>query len=200
MNWQGKTVGYAVTGSHCTLAEIMPQIQRFVDEGAKVVPIISQSVLTTDTRFGKSDHWQKQLKDITGNDIISSIVDAEPLGPTKLLDVLTIAPCTGTTTSKLANAMTDSPVLMAAKATLRNGRPVVIAVSTNDGLGFNMANIAKLLVAKNIYFVPFGQDNPDHKPNSLVARMELVPETCYAAIEGRQLQPLIIERFRDEAN
>ncbi len=197
MNWQGKTVGYAVTGSHCTLAEVMPQIQRFVDEGANVVPIISQSVLSTDTRFGKSDHWQDQLKDITGNDIISTIVDAEPLGPTKLLDVLAIAPCTGTTTSKLANAVTDSPVLMAAKATLRNGRPVVLAVSTNDGLGFNMANIAKLIVAKHIYFVPFGQDNPDNKPNSLVARMELVPETCYAAIEGKQLQPLIIERFRD---
>ncbi|WP_410769203.1 dipicolinate synthase subunit B [Fontibacillus sp. BL9] len=197
MNWQGKTVGYAVTGSHCTLAEVMPQIQRFVDDGAKVVPIISQSVMMTDTRFGKSENWQKQLKDITGNDIISSIVDAEPLGPTKLLDVLAIAPCTGTTTSKLANAVTDSPVLMAAKATLRNGRPVVIAVSTNDGLGFNMANIAKLLVAKHIYFVPFGQDNPDNKPNSLVARMELVPETCYAALEGKQLQPLIIERFRD---
>ncbi|RCX12683.1 dipicolinate synthase subunit B [Fontibacillus phaseoli] len=197
MNWQGKTVGYAVTGSHCTLAEVMPQIQRFVDDGAKVVPIISQSVKVTDTRFGKSENWQKQLKDITGNDIISSIVDAEPLGPTKLLDVLAIAPCTGTTTSKLANAVTDSPVLMAAKATLRNGRPVVIAVSTNDGLGFNMANIAKLLVAKHIYFVPFGQDNPVNKPNSLVARMALVPETCYAAIEGKQLQPLIIERFRD---
>lgn len=197
MNWQGKTVGYAVTGSHCTLAEVMPQIQRFVDDGANVVPIISQSVLSTDTRFGKSENWKKQLKDITGNDIISSIVEAEPLGPSKLLDVLAIAPCTGTTTSKLANAVTDSPVLMAAKATLRNGRPVVLAVSTNDGLGFNMANIAKLIVAKNIYFVPFGQDNPEGKPNSLVARMELVPETCYAAIEGRQLQPVIIERFRD---
>ncbi|WP_435921194.1 dipicolinate synthase subunit B [Paenibacillus sp. DYY-L-2] len=197
MNWQGKTVGYAVTGSHCTLAEVMPQIQRFVDDGANVVPIISQSVLSTDTRFGKAENWQKQLKDITGNDIISSIVDAEPLGPSKLLDVLAIAPCTGTTTSKLANAVTDSPVLMAAKATLRNGRPIVLAVSTNDGLGFNMANIAKLIVAKNIYFVPFGQDNPDNKPNSLVARMELVPETCYAAIQGKQLQPVIIERFRD---
>ncbi|GIO83788.1 dipicolinate synthase subunit B [Paenibacillus faecis] len=197
MNWQGITVGYAVTGSHCTLEEVMPQVQRFVDGGANVVPIISQSVKMTDTRFGQAEDWQKQLKDITGNDIISSIVDAEPLGPKKLLDVLAIAPCTGTTTSKLANAVTDSPVLMAAKATLRNGRPVVLAVSTNDGLGFNMANIAKLIVAKNIYFVPFGQDNPVNKPNSLVARMELVPETCYAALEGKQLQPVIIERFRD---
>lgn len=197
MNWQGKTVGYAVTGSHCTLAEIMPQVKRFVDAGAEVVPIISNTVMSTDTRFGNSEDWQKQLKDITGNDIISSIVDAEPLGPSKRLDVLAIAPCTGTTTSKLANAVTDSPVLMAAKATLRNGRPVVIAVSTNDGLGFNMANIARLIVAKHMYFVPFGQDSPEKKPNSLVARMELIPETCYAALEGRQLQPVIIERFRD---
>lgn len=196
MNWQGKTVGYAITGSHCTFAEVMPQIQRFVDMGAKVVPIASHTVMTTDTRFGKSDNWQKQLKDITGNDIISSIVDAEPLGPSKLLDVLVVAPCTGNTTSKLANAMTDSPVLMAVKAQLRNSRPVVIAVSTNDGLGFNLANIAKLIVAKYIYFVPFGQDSPEGKPNSLVARMELVPETCYAALEGRQIQPLIIEKFK----
>ncbi|MDQ0090568.1 dipicolinate synthase subunit B [Paenibacillus anaericanus] len=196
MNWQGKTVGYAITGSHCTFAEVMPQIQRFVDMGAKVVPIASQTVMTTDTRFGKSDNWQKQLKDITGNDIISTIVDAEPLGPSKLLDVLVVAPCTGNTTSKLANAMTDSPVLMAVKAQLRNSRPVVLAVSTNDGLGFNLANIAKLIVAKHIYFVPFGQDSPEGKPNSLVARMELVPESCYAALEGRQIQPLIIEKFR----
>ncbi|WP_059053449.1 dipicolinate synthase subunit B [Paenibacillus senegalimassiliensis] len=195
MNWQGKTVGYAITGSHCTFAEVMPQVQRFVDGGAKVVPIISHTVLMTDTRFGKSEDWRKQLKDITGNDIISSIVEAEPLGPSKLLDVLVIAPCTGTSTSKLANAVTDSPVLMAAKAQLRNGRPLVIAVSTNDGLGFNLANIAKLIVAKNVYFVPFGQDNPTAKPNSLVADMSLVPEACYAALEGKQLQPLIIERF-----
>lgn len=107
---------------------------------------------------------------------------------------MVIAPCTGNTTSKLANAMTDSPVLMAAKAQMRNQRPLVLAISTNDGLGLNAANIAKLLVAKNIYFVPFGQDNPVQKPNSLVARMDLVPETCIAALEGRQLQPLLVER------
>ncbi|EJW15547.1 dipicolinate synthase subunit B [Paenibacillus alvei] len=196
MNFTGKTVGYAVTGSHCTLEEIMPQVKRFVDAGARVIPIASQAVMTTDTRFGASDHWQKQLKEITGNDIISTIVDAEPLGPSKLLDVMVIAPCTGNTTSKLANAMTESPVLMAAKAQMRNQRPLVLAISTNDGLGLNAANIAKLLVAKNIYFVPFGQDNPKQKPNSLVARMDLVPEACYAALEGRQLQPVLIERFQ----
>lgn len=195
MNWSGKTVGYALTGSHCTLEEVMPQIKRFKDDGANVIPIVSNTIMTTDTRFGSSENWQKQLKEITGNDIISTIVEAEPLGPSKLLDVLAIAPCTGNSISKLANAMTDSPVLMAAKAQMRNGRPVVLAISTNDGLGLNAANIAKLLAAKNIYFVPFGQDNPQQKPNSLVARMELVPEACYAALEGKQLQPMIIERF-----
>ncbi|MGQ3480428.1 dipicolinate synthase subunit B [Paenibacillus sp. TY11] len=194
MSWQGKTVGYAITGSHCTFEEVMPVIQRFVDEGAKVVPIISNTVLTTDTRFGTSQSWQKQLKDITGNDIISTIVEAEPLGPSQILDVLVIAPLTGNSMSKLANAMTDSPVLMAAKAQLRNGRPLLLAISTNDGLGLNAANIAKLLVAKNIFFVPFGQDNPVKKPNSLVANMELIPEAAYEALQGKQLQPMIVER------
>ncbi|MCJ8010658.1 dipicolinate synthase subunit B [Paenibacillus sp. KQZ6P-2] len=195
MNWQGKTVGYAITGSHCTLEEIMPQVKRFVDEGAKVVPIASNTVQVTDTRFGTAQNWLQQLRDITGSDIISTIVEAEPLGPSKLLDVLVIAPCTGNTTSKLANAMTDTPVLMAAKAQMRNLRPLVLAISTNDGLGLNAANIAKLLVTKNIYFVPFGQDNPHQKPNSLVAQMDLIPEACYAALEGRQLQPMILQRI-----
>ncbi|WP_199623324.1 dipicolinate synthase subunit B [Paenibacillus alkalitolerans] len=193
MNWEGKTVGYALTGSHCTLEEVMPQVKRFVDAKANVIPIISHTVLTTDTRFGKAEDWQNQLKQLTGNDIISTIVDAEPLGPSKKLDVLVIAPCTGNTTSKLANAMTESPVLMAAKAQMRNGRPLVLAISTNDGLGLNSFNIAKLLITKNIYFVPFGQDAPSKKPNSLVARMDLVMETCEAALEGRQLQPMLIQ-------
>ncbi|MFC4598997.1 dipicolinate synthase subunit B [Cohnella hongkongensis] len=195
MNWEGITVGYALSGSHCTLEEIMPQIKRFVDAGANVVPIVSTTIMTTDTRFGTSSHWQETLGQITGNEIISSIVDAEPLGPSKRLDILAIAPCTGNTTSKLANAMTDGPVLMAAKAQMRNQRPLVLAISTNDGLGLNAANIAKLLIMKHVYFVPFGQDNPAAKPNSLVARMDLVMETCEAAMEGKQLQPMLIERF-----
>jgi dipicolinate synthase subunit B len=196
MNWQGITVGYALTGSHCTLEEVMPQIKRFVDAGAKVIPIVSFTITSTDTRFGKSEDWQKQLKAITGHDLIASIVDAEPLGPSKLLDVLVIAPCTGNTTSKLANAMTESPVLMAAKAQMRNQRPLVLAISTNDGLGLNAMNIAKLLISKHIYFVPFGQDAPGTKPNSLVARMDLVMDACEAALQGKQLQPMIIERFQ----
>lgn len=194
MNWSGITVGYALSGSHCTFAEVMPEIKRFVDAGANVVPIVSNTLMTTDTRFGKSEDWQTQLKEITGNELISTIVQAEPLGPSKLLDVLVIAPCTGNTTSRLANAITDSAVLMAAKAQMRNGRPIVLAISTNDGLGLNAANIAKLLVAKHIYFVPFGQDNPVQKPNSLVARMDLVLEACEAALQGKQLQPLLVER------
>jgi dipicolinate synthase subunit B len=196
MDWQGITVGYALSGSHCTLPEVMPHIQRFVDAGANVVPIVSATIMTTDTRFGSSEHWQTELRRITGNELISTIVDAEPLGPSKRIDVLTVAPCTGNTTSKLANALTDGPVLMAAKAQMRNCRPVVLAISTNDGLGLNAANIAKLLVTKNIYFVPFGQDNPQAKPNSLVARMDLVMETCEAALQGKQIQPLLIERFQ----
>ncbi|MDF2834535.1 MAG: spoVFB [Paenibacillus sp.] len=194
MNWNGITVGYALSGSHCTFAEVMPEIKRFVDAGANVVPIVSNTLVTTDTRFGTAKEWQEQLTGITGNEIISTIVQAEPLGPSKLLDVLVIAPCTGNTTSRLANAITDSAVLMAAKAQMRNGRPLVLAISTNDGLGLNAANIAKLLVAKHIYFVPFGQDNPVQKPNSLVARMDLVMEACEAALQGKQLQPLLVER------
>lgn len=195
MIWNDKTVGYALSGSHCTFEEVMPQIKRFVDAGANVVPIVSHTLITTDTRFGKAADWQKQLKEITGNDIISTIVDAEPLGPSKLLDVLVIAPCTGNTTSKLANAMTDGPVLMAAKAQLRNQRPLVLGISTNDGLGLNGNNIAKLLITKNIYFVPYGQDAPDKKPNSLVARMELIMEACEEALAGKQLQPMVVEKF-----
>lgn len=195
MNWHGKTVGYALSGSHCTFAEVMPQIKRFIDAGANVIPIVSHTIMTTDTRFGKSADWQQQLKDLTGNELISTIVQAEPLGPAKLIDVLVIAPCTGNTTSKLANALTDGPVLMAAKSQMRNQRPVVLAVSTNDGLGLNAANIAKLLAAKYIYFVPFGQDDPIRKPNSLVARMDLIFEAAEAALEGKQLQPMLVERF-----
>ncbi|MCF6093177.1 dipicolinate synthase subunit B [Microaerobacter geothermalis] len=196
MNLKGKTIGFGLTGSHCTFSEVIPEIEKLVNEGAKIIPIVSHTVMTTDTRFGKSEDWQGKLKEISGHEIISSIVDAEPLGPSKGLDIMVIAPCTGNTTSKLANAITDSPVLMAAKAQMRNLRPIVLAISTNDGLGLNAANIAKLLAAKHIYFVPFGQDAPNKKPNSLVSRMELIKETCEKALEGKQLQPVIVEKFK----
>jgi len=195
MNLKGKTIGFGLTGSHCTFAEVMPEIKKLVDEGANVIPIITQAVKTTDTRFGKTEDWQNQLKEITGNEIISTIVDAEPIGPKGLLDVMVIAPATGNTISKMANAITDSPVLMAAKAQLRNGKPVVIAISTNDGLGLNGVNISRLIATKNIFLVPYGQDAPLKKPNSLVARMDLIKETCEAALEYKQLQPVIVEKF-----
>ncbi len=195
IDWTDLNIGFALTGSHCTFSEVMPQIQRIRTAGAAVTPIISSATAATDTRFGTTNDWQKMLGEITNNKIISSIVDAEPLGPSKRLDALIIAPCTGHTLSKLANALTDNAVLMAAKAQMRNQKPIILAVSTNDGLGLNAANLAKLLPTKQMYFVPFGQDAPEQKPNSLVARMELIMETCAAALMGKQLQPMLIERY-----
>lgn len=196
MNLEGKTIGFGLTGSHCTFAEIMPEIKKLKESGARVIPIVTHTLLSTDTKFGKSEDWVAQIKEITDEELIDSIVKAEPLGPSKLIDVMVIAPMTGNSTSKLANALTDSPVLMATKATLRNLRPVILGISTNDGLGLNAANVAKLMATKNIYFVPFGQDAPNKKPNSLVARMELIKETCEHALEGKQLQPMIVEKFK----
>jgi len=196
MKLAGKTVGFGLTASHCTYEEVFPQIERFVKANVNVIPIVSYSMQTTDTKFGRAEDWLNRLRQLTGNELVTNIVEAEPLGPQKLLDIMVIAPCTGNTLSKLANAITDGPVLMAAKATLRNRRPVVIAISTNDALGLNAVNLAKLLTAKHIYFVPFGQDAPEQKPTSLVAKMDLLWETCEAALDGVQLQPLLIERFR----
>lgn len=195
MNLQGKTIGFAVTGSHCTYAEVFPQVERLVTLGARVIPIFSNTVLSTSTRFGEAGEWATKMEEATGETAITSIPDAEPLGPSKLLDCLVIAPCTGSSISRLANAQTDSAVLMAAKATMRNNRPVVLGISTNDGLGLNAVNIARLLATKNLYFVPFGQDDPYKKMNSLVAKMSLIPETVDAALSGVQLQPMVIERY-----
>lgn len=196
MNIKGKTIGFGLTGSHCTFEEIMPEMKKLVDAGARVIPIVTHTLLTTDTKFGKSEDWVAMIKKITGEEIIDSMVKAEPFGPSKLLDVMLIAPMTGNSTAKLANALTDSPVLMSAKAQMRNQKPLVLAISTNDGLGLNAVNVAKLIPTKNIYFVPFGQDAPDKKPNSLVARMELIQETCEAALDGKQLQPMVVEKFK----
>lgn len=196
MNLKGKTIGFGLTGSHCTYDEVMPEMKRLIEEGARLIPIVTYTVKSTDTRFGDAEDWLTKIREITGEEIIDSIPAAEPFGPKKLLDAMVIAPCTGNSTSKLANALTDNAVLMAAKATMRNSRPVVVAISTNDGLGLNATNIAKLLASKNIYFVPFGQDHPTGKPNSLVAKMDLIKDTIEEALEGRQLQPLLIERYK----
>ncbi len=193
MRLKGLKVGFAITGSHCTLKEIMKQVQRLVDEGAEVFPIISGSVDTVDTRFGSAADWKQQLVQMTGKRPIASIIDAEPIGPQKMFDILVVAPCTGNTLAKLANAITDTPVLMACKAHMRNLKPIVLAISTNDGLGLNAKNIGSLLNTKNIYMVPFGQDNPKAKANSLVAHMEQIADTVVLAIEGKQIQPVLID-------
>ncbi|MGI8315141.1 dipicolinate synthase subunit B [Halobacillus mangrovi] len=193
---KGKVVGFGLTGSHCTYDEVFPVMQELVDMGAKVIPVLSYTVQKTDTRFGDAADHLVRIKEITGEEPIMTIPDAEPLGPKRPLDCMVIAPMTGNSTSKFANALTDSPVLMAAKATLRNGSPVVVAVSTNDALGLNGVNIMRLMATKNIYFVPLGQDHPYKKPNSLVADMTLIPKTIESAIQGIQLQPVLIERYQ----
>ncbi|MBA2873939.1 dipicolinate synthase subunit B [Thermaerobacillus caldiproteolyticus] len=198
MSLKGKRIGFGLTGSHCTYDAVMPEIEKLVQEGAEVLPIVTHTVKTTNTRFGDGEEWVKKLEEMTGNEIIDTIVKAEPLGPKIPLDCMVIAPLTGNSMSKFANAMTDSPVLMAAKATMRNHRPVVVGISTNDALGLNGVNLMRLMAAKNIYFIPFGQDAPHTKPNSMVAKMSLLRDTVIAALEGKQLQPVIIEKFRDE--
>lgn len=192
MRLKGIRAGFALTGSHCTLDEIFTQVENIKKEGADVYPIISYSVDQTATRYGAPDKWKEELNRITGRDVINTVTGAEPVGPEKMLDILIIAPCTGNTLAKLANAITDTPVLMAAKAHLRNQRPVVLAISTNDGLGLNAKNIGLLLNTKNIYMVPFGQDSPAGKPNSLKANMSLIVDTILYALEGKQIQPVLI--------
>jgi dipicolinate synthase subunit B len=194
---KGKHIGFGLTGSHCTYEEVIPEIEKLVSLGAKVTPFVSYTVQTTDSKFGKSDDWIKKIKDITSEPLVDTIVKAEPFGPKTPLDCMVIAPLTGNSTSKLANALTDTPVLMGAKATMRTGRPIVLAVSTNDALGLNGVNIMTLMAAKNIYFVPLGQDHPYKKPNSLVADMTKIPETVKNAIEGKQVQPVFIERYKN---
>lgn len=192
MSLKGKRIGFGLTGSHCTYDAVFPQIEKLVQSGAEVRPIVTNTVKSTVTRFGDGEEWVNRIEDVTGYPVIDTIPKAEPLGPKLPLDCMVIAPLTGNSMSKLANAMTDSPVLMAAKATMRNSRPVVLGISTNDALGFNGVNLMKLMSGKNIYFIPFGQDDPFTKPNSMVAHMEYLLKTVEYALEHKQLQPLII--------
>lgn len=194
MSLQGKRIGFGLTGSHCTLERAFPALERLVAEGADVTPIVSEAVATTETRFGTPEAWLNRLYQVTGKRPLRRIAEVEPIGPQKLLDVMVVAPCTGNTMAKLANAITDTPVLMACKAHLRNQRPVVLSISTNDGLGMNAKNLGVLLNTRNIYFVPFGQDNPEGKPNSLDSDLGLLVPTIEAALAGRQLQPLLVPR------
>ncbi|KAA0966466.1 dipicolinate synthase subunit B [Sporosarcina sp. ANT_H38] len=189
---KGKRIGLGITASHCTYEEIIPVITALKDAGAAVVPVITHSVLTAATRFGTGEEWIERIEKATGEKVISTIVGAEPFGPKTPVDCMVIAPMTGNSMSRFANAATDSPVLMAAKATLRNDSPVLIGISTNDALGLNAMNLMKLLNMKNVFFIPFGQDDPLKKPNSLISDFTLMVPAAAAALEKRQLQPLLI--------
>ena len=185
-------LGFALCGSFCTHKEVLGVLAELCREYETVLPIVSQACQTTDTRFGTAEAFLAEVERLTGHTAIGTIRDAEPIGPKKLLDALVIAPCTGNTLGKLAAGIADSSVTMAAKAHLRNGRPLLLAPSTNDGLAASAASIGALLARKYIYFVPFGQDDPEKKPASLVADFSQVADAARAALEGNQLQPLLL--------
>lgn len=192
MRFTNLKIGFAVTGSHCTVAEVLPYMRLFKDEGAQVIPIFSEAVVNSDTRYGTAEELRQKVIEITGETPLITLVDVEPIGPKKLLDLIVVAPCTGNTLAKMAMGVTDSCVLLACKAVLRNNRPVVIAISTNDGLSANAKNLGMLLNRKNTFFVPFGQDAPQIKQTSLIAKMSILPETVLEALQNRQIQPLLV--------
>ena len=192
MSLKNVRVGFAVTGSFCTFSRILPAMQEFVNEGAIVQPIFSPVVSHEDTRFFQAEDFAKRVQEITGKKIWVTLNEVEPIGPKKLLDILLVAPCTGNTRGKLASGIIDTPVVMAVKSHLRNSRPVVLAVSTNDGLSGSAENLGRLLNRRHYYFVPFGQDDPAAKPNSLVAHMDQIVQTCKMALEGQQPQPILV--------
>jgi dipicolinate synthase subunit B len=193
MDFSNYNIGYGITGSFCTFAKARKAVEHLKELGANVVPIFSFHAQTCDTRFGSAKEFVDGICAITENEGIRTITQAEPIGPNNLLDVMVIAPCTGNTAAKLWNGIVDTPVLMAAKAHMRGGKPLVIAISTNDALGTNFKNIGALMNMKNIYFVPFAQDNYKSKPNSVVADLTLLPDTIELAMKGKQIQPVLLK-------
>lgn len=196
MDFKNMKIGFALTGSFCTFTRILEVMKGLNEAGADIHPIFSKNVSEMDSRFWKSREFIAKVQEITGRQGIFTIQEAEPIGPKGYLDVMVIAPCTGNTMAKLAAGITDTPVLMAAKAHLRNEKPLIIAVSTNDALGMNLKNIGLLMNTKNIYFVPFGQDDYIKKPLSLVAHMEEIPATIEAALARKQIQPVVKEYMK----
>ena len=190
-----KNIGFAITGSFCTHEKIKGVVRKLVEDGNRVIPIFSNMSQAINSRFGDARDFIIAVQEITGEHGIFTLQEAEPIGPKAYLDVMIIAPCTGNTMAKLCAGITDSPVLMAAKAHMRTEKPVVIAVSTNDALGANLKNIGELMNTKNVYFVPFGQDDYDKKPKSMVAHFEMVPDTIEEALKGKQIQPVIRSPF-----
>ncbi|MEE0419137.1 MAG: dipicolinate synthase subunit B [Lachnospiraceae bacterium] len=191
MTIKGKKVGVAFTGSFCTYQKVFSELENLSREGAVIQTIFSDAAQTIDSRFGEAKDFVEKARVLSKTNPMLTISQAEPIGPKSLLDILVILPCTGNTIAKLANGITDTPVLMAAKAHLRNDKPLLLSISTNDALGMNMKNIGLLLNAKNVYFVPFGQDDPEKKPNSMIAHTDLLIPSLEAALEGRQYQPVI---------
>ena len=187
-----KTIGFALCGSFCTFEPVLAAMTRLAREYETVQPILSAAAGSTDTRFGAAAEFRARIEAICRRPVWDSLAQAEPIGPKKLLDLLVVAPCTGNTLAKLAAGIADGPVTLACKAQLRNARPVVLAVSTNDGLAANARSIGTLLDRRQLYFVPFGQDDPEKKPASLVADMSRIPETVEAALRGEQLQPILL--------
>lgn len=185
------TVGYAFCGSFCTIAESLKVLKELAKQNIKIKPIMSQIVYSTDTRFGKADELIRNVEEICGERVIHDIAAAEPIGPKNLLDIIVVAPCTGNTLAKIALGITDTPVTMAVKAHLRNNKPVVLAPATNDALGASCKNIGLLHNTKNIFFVPYRQDDPHSKNNSLVCDFSLIPKAIESALNGVQLQPVI---------
>ena len=186
------TVGFALCGSFCTFDRVIPQLQVLKDHGADVIPILSETAYSTDTRFGDAAHFRQNIEAVCSHKILHTLTDVEPIGPKKLLDLLIVAPCTGNTLGKLANGITDSCVTLAVKAHLRNARPVLLAVSTNDALSASAPNIGKLMNTKHVYFVPMRQDNAEKKPTSIVADFDKIYEAAKAAVQEKQLQPILL--------
>lgn len=191
MNLSDAVVGYAMTGSFCTFAQSLDCLADLRKKCREIFPIMSFNAASVDTRFGKAADFRKKIEDICGKPIINSIGEAEPIGPKKLLDILVILPCTGNTTAKIALGITDTPVTLAAKAHLRNERPLLIGVSTNDALSGNAKNIGELLNIKNVFFIPMAQDNPENKPRSVVAIFSMLIPALEAALAGKQIQPIL---------
>ena len=185
-------IGFAVCGSFCTLASVFAELEKLAEKFESVTPIMSPAVYETDTRFGTAEAFRRRMETACGKEIIHTIPEAEPIGPKELLDALVIAPCTGNTLSKLANGIADTAVTLASKAHLRNEKPVVLAVSSNDALAGNAENVGKLLNRKHYYFVPMRQDDPTKKPRSVVADFSLLEKTVLAALDGKQIQPIFL--------
>ena len=193
MDFSNYNIGLGITGSFCTFAKARKEIQRLCDMGANVVPVFSFNAQTCDTRFGSAKDYVDGICEITGNEGIRTICAAEPIGPNNFLDIMVIAPCTGATLARLAAGLSDTPVTLAAKSLLRVGCPVLVGISTNDGLGASGENIARLFQRKHYYFVPYGQDDPIAKPSSLKADFARLPAALDAALAGRQLQPVLLQ-------